>query len=122
MTSKVHISLLERLKSDLDGITLCQDKDSAHDSKAINRWAKEEGIDLLTLPGKSPDFSIIESLAQPVKNLFHAERTASQKAALNRFSRIWNRELSQNKINNMYTWYTKRLHEAERVDGQMTRY
>jgi hypothetical protein len=64
----------------------------------------------------------METLARPIKNLFYAERTASLKAALARFDRIWNEELSQKKINNIYTWYIKRLLEAERIDGQMTRY
>jgi hypothetical protein len=60
MTTKVYLELLKQLKPDLDGIIFYQDKDSVYSSKAVAKWAKEEGIDLLTLPGKSPDFSIME--------------------------------------------------------------
>jgi hypothetical protein len=76
----------------------------------------------MTLPGKSPDFSIMESLAHTIKRKFHAKRTASDKTALAYFTKIWEEEMDQNKIQEMYNWYTKRLHDAERVDGQMTRY
>jgi hypothetical protein len=122
MNSEVYIQILEELLPDLQGITLCQDKDSAYNSQAVTGWAKKHGLDLLTLPGKLSDFSIIESIAQPVKKLFHAKRTASESAALARFTKIWEEEMSQVKIQELYKWYTKRLHEAERVDGQMTRY
>ena len=83
---------------------------------------KANGLPFITLPGVSPDFSILESLAHPVKRAFHAVRSASDKAALARFNQVFMEELDQGSINGMYKWYTKRLHECQRADGQMTRY
>jgi transposase InsO family protein len=77
MKSDVYIQILSELLPDLQGIILYQDKDSAYNSKAITNWAKKNGLDLLILPGKSPDFSIIESIANPVKKLFHSRHIAS---------------------------------------------
>ena len=55
MSTKVYIEvILPQLLPDLDGITLYQDKDSAHDSKAVAAWAKKNGLKLLISPGCSP--------------------------------------------------------------------
>ncbi|CZR68709.1 uncharacterized protein PAC_18608 [Phialocephala subalpina] len=89
MTSKVYIDILDQLRGDLQGITLWQDKDSAHDSKATTDWAKKHGIKLLTSPGNSPDLSIIESMAHPIKKKFHSRRCASQSVALERFREVF---------------------------------
>jgi hypothetical protein len=125
MTTKVYIeTVLPALLEDLisRGLTLCQDADSAHISKATIAWAKRNSLPILTLPGKSPDFSIIESMAMPLKRAFHAVRSTLNKKALDRFNHIFTEEMDQNTVNGMYKWYTKRLHECRRADGQMTRY
>ena len=125
MTTKVYTErILPSIIDDLQeqGLTLCQDADSAHTSRATIAWAKAHGLPLLTLPGVSPDLSILESIAHPVKRAFHAIRTVSDKAALARFNQVFIEELDQKAIQGMYKWYTKRLHECQRADGQMTRY
>ena len=85
-------------------MTLCQDKDSAYDSKTVMAWAEEQGIDILTLLGKSPDFSIIESMAHSVKRSFYARYTALETAILVRFTKVWEEEMDQCKIQEMYNW------------------
>jgi hypothetical protein len=70
----------------------------------------------------SPDFSIPESMAQELKKKFHAQTCTTEKAALARFKRIFENEMSYDKIRGFYDWFTKRLHECERLEGQMTRY
>ena len=125
MTTNVYIKIV--LPAILDdfrsrGLTLYQDKDSAHNSKATLMWAKKQGLSILTGPGKSPDFSIAESQAQGLKRKFHSRRVPTEKAALARFSRIFTEELDQTKVQKQYEWYTKRFHECRRLDGQMTRY
>jgi hypothetical protein len=125
MTSKVYTeeilpSILQDLKD--QGLTLCQDPDSAHDSKETTAWAKKNSLDLITLPGLSPDFSILESMAHPLKQIFHSKRCASEQASVARFTTIFKKELDQKTIQNMYNWYTKRLHDCRRAGGQMTRY
>ena len=123
MSSEIYINeILPQLLPDLQGITLYQDKDSAHDSKAVTAWAKQNGLKLLTAPGKSPDFSIFESLARTLKRKFHHRRTTTENAARMRFNKIFDEEMDQKKIQKLYSWYTKRLHECKRVGGQMTRY
>lgn len=114
MTSKVYINdILPRIAPELiaKGLTLCQDADSAYNSRATLAWAKKQGLSLLTLPGKSPDFSILESMANPIKHLFFSRRTRSEKARLARFTRVFNEEVSQDMINGLYKGYTARFHE-----------
>jgi hypothetical protein len=125
MTTKVYTevilpAILEDLKE--RGLTLCQDADSAHDSKDTKAWAKRNGLDLITLPGVSQDFSILESMAHPLKRAFHSKRCASETAAFTRFTKIFEDEMDQKTIQHMYDYYTKRLHDCRRAGGQMTKY
>jgi len=115
--------LLPQLLDDFKdlGLTLGQDADSAHNSAATKAWAKKHGLPLITLPGLSPGFFIMESMAGELKK-FHARRCTTEKAALDRFTRIFNEEMDQGKIQEYYKWYTKRMHECRRANGQMTRY
>ena len=125
MTTKVYTEeVLPQLVDDLKsrGLTLCHDKDSSHDSRGTKAWIKKHDLSVITLPGVSPDFSIFESMASTLKRRFHYRRTTTEKAALARFTRIFQEELDEAKVESMYNWYTKRLHECERRDGQMTRY
>lgn len=55
-------------------------------------------MDLLTLPGVSPDFSIIETMAHLIKKDFYARRCTSEKTALARFTRLFEEEMDQSKI------------------------
>jgi hypothetical protein len=125
MTTKVYTEdILPALLKDFQdqGLTLCQDADSAHTSKTTIAWAKKHGLPLLTLPGVSPDLSILESLAHPLKKAFHSRRCVSEKAGLARFTQIFEEELDQKSIQHMYNYYTKRLHDCRRARGQMTKY
>jgi hypothetical protein len=125
MTTEVYTKVvLPSLQDKLldQGLTLCHNADSAHTSKATVKWAKDNGVSLITLPGVSPDFSILESMAHPIKRKFHAKRSTTEKAALARFRQLFEEEMDQCTIQNMYNWYTKRLHDCRRAGGQMTRY
>lgn len=105
MTTEVYLrDILPQLTDELKehGLTLCQDADSAHDSIATREWAKKHDFPLLTLPGVSPDFSVLESMAHPLKRLFHSKRCASEKAGVARFIKIFKEEMDQNTIQNMY--------------------
>ena len=77
MTTKVYTEvILPLLQDDLEkkGLTLCQDADSAHTSKATLKYARENGIGLITLLGVSLDLSIWETMARPLKRAFHKRR------------------------------------------------
>jgi hypothetical protein len=52
-------------------------------------------LTLITLPGVSPDFSIFESLAFPIKKKFDARRYATEKAGLAHIKQISDEELDQ---------------------------
>jgi hypothetical protein len=125
MTTSTYIQqVLPQLVDDFHrlGLTLCQDADSAHTSNATMKWARENDLPIITLPGVSPDFSIIETVAHPVKRKFHTKRVTTEMAGLARFYKLFNEEMDQNMIQNMYNSYTKRLHDCRRADGQMTKY
>jgi hypothetical protein len=124
MTTEVYIKhILSSIRDELldQGLTLCHDADSAHTSKATIDWAKDNRIPLITLPGVSPDFSILKAVAYPIKRKFHAQRRTTEKAALARFEQVFN-EIDQGEVQTLYNWYTKRLHDCRRAGGQMTRY
>lgn len=116
--------LLPQLLDDFKdlGLTLGQDVDSAHNSAATKAWAKKNGLPLITLPGLSLDFSIMESMAGELKKKFHARWCTTEKVALNQFTQIFDEEMDQEKIQEYYKWYTKRMHECRCANGQMTRY
>jgi hypothetical protein len=78
-------------------------------------------VRLLTLPGVSPDLSILETMAHPLKKAFHVKRCTTEKASLARFKQIFE-EMDQKTIQNLYNSYTKRLHDCRRAGGQMTKY
>jgi hypothetical protein len=106
MTTKVYTEvILPTLKDELleQGLTLCHDANSAHTSKATKRYCADIWISLITLPGVSPDFSILESMANPIKRKFHAERYATEKAAIARFLRLFDEEMDQKTIQEMYS-------------------
>lgn len=118
-TQQILPKLLNKFKE--EGIVLCQDTDSAHKSEAIIKWAKDNGLELITLPGCSPDFSIIESLAHTIKRKFHSIRCETEEA-MAQFKKIWEEEVDQKMIQHMYSCYTKRFHDCRRANGQMTQY
>ena len=122
MTGEVYIQILKELGSDLNGITLWQDKDLAHNSKVVKNYIKAQGLSIITSPGNSPDLSIIETMAYLIKKTFHLKHCTSEKTALARFKKVFREDTDQEKINKQFMWYTKRLHECIRLGGQMTKY
>lgn len=103
MTAEVYVKILKELGGDLDKITLWQDKDSAHDSKVVIDYVKARGLSIITSPGNSPNLSIIETMAHPVKKAFHSRRCASEKTALARFRKVFRKDTDQEKINEQFT-------------------
>jgi hypothetical protein len=125
MTTKFYTEvILPQLLEDFQdqGLILCQDADSAHTSKTTITWAEKRNLPLITLPSVSPDLSILESIAHPLTRKFHAQRCSTEKASMARFTRIFEKETDQGTIQHMYKYYTKRLHDCRRADGQMTKY
>jgi hypothetical protein len=124
MTTKCYIEqILPVLEPELKkrGITLCQDADSVHRAKATIEYCAEHNIPL-TLPGNSPDLSIWETQAQPLKRRFHARRSPTEEAAFKRFEQLFGKEMDQSKIQYLYNSYTAGLHKCKRAGGQMTHY
>ena len=125
MTTKVYTQeILLIIKNDLlsQGLTLWQDKDFAHDSYSTKAWFQKNNIFYIMSSGNSPDLSIFELYAHPLKKLFHTRRSRTKKEALVRFQRIFDKEFDQEIIQNMHKFYCKRLHDCKRRNGQMTKY
>jgi hypothetical protein len=125
MTSKVYTEvILSTIKDDLlsQGLTLIQDADSAHTCKATTAYIQKQGLSVITLPGVSPDLSILESMANPIKRKFYVRRCTTDGAALKRFTGVFNEELDEKTIQHCYDFYTKRLWDCKRAKGQMTSY
>jgi hypothetical protein len=64
----------------------------------------------------------MEIMAHLIKKTFYLRRYASKKTALARFKKGFGEDTDQEKINEQFTWYTKRLHECIRLSGQMIKY
>jgi transposase len=91
MTKEVYTRDILRNVLDLKdlSLTLCQDADSAHTSLLAQELVQENGLNLITLPRKSPDFSVLESMAAVLKRKFHARRATSESAGLRRFEQLF---------------------------------
>jgi hypothetical protein len=101
ITTKVYTEyILPAIKEDLQkqSLTFCQNADLAHVSNITIAWAKKHNLLLLIFPGKSPDLSILESEAHELKKKFRTIRSTIQKAGLARFTRIFEKEITQEKI------------------------
>lgn len=126
METDSYIKILEELKADPEwqqqGLTLVQDADSAHTSNRVKSWCKKNAFSILSLPGKSPDFSILETLASVYKRRFHARSSDSPEEGLARFEQIFHNEVDHEIIRRQYDGYTARFHECRRRDGQMTHF
>lgn len=125
MTTAVYINdILPQIVNDFQeqGLTLCQDANLAHQSKATLEWANNNNLPLITLPSVSPDFSIAKMMANLLKKAFHRQQVMTEKTALAHFKRIFEEEMDQSTIQNLYYSYTKRLHNCRRASGQMTKY
>lgn len=126
METDTYIKILEELNADLEwrqqGLTLVQDADSAHTAKKVKTWFKENNFPYITLPGKSPDFSILETMASVYKRRFHQRSCDTTAQGLARFERIFHYEVDQETIRHIYDGYTARFHECKRREGQMTHF
>ena len=122
ITRGVYIQILGELGGNLNGITLWQDKDSAHDLKVVKDYIKAQGLSIIISLGNSPNLLIMEIIAHPIKKTFYLRRCASKKTALARFKKGFGEDIDREKINKQFTWYTKRLPECIRLGGQITKY
>ncbi len=125
MTTKFYTQeILLAIKDDLldRGLTLWQDKDSAHNLEDTKAWFKKNRVPYITSPSNSPNLSIFESYAHPLKRLFHARRSRTKKQVEERFAQVFEHDFNQDLVQNMFKYYTKRLHDCERRGGQMMKY
>jgi hypothetical protein len=56
-------------------------------------------------------------MAYLIKRKFYIKRSTTEKAALARFRQLFEEEMDQCVIQNMYNWYTKRLYDYRRAGG-----
>ncbi|PVH68381.1 hypothetical protein DL98DRAFT_522798 [Cadophora sp. DSE1049] len=119
-TEQILPQILDDFRS--QGLILVHDSDSAHLSEETTRWVKSNNLKVLTLPGVSPDFSVFESFAAPLKKRFHAVRSASYEGALKRFHKVFMRDIPQESVQNLFNTYPRRLAACKEREGQMTKY
>ena len=81
----------------------------------------QQDLDHITAPARSSDMSVMETWMSSLRRRFYARRTASIKTGMKRFKKVFN-ELPQNKINQNVVSYRARLHELQRMSGNMTKY
>lgn len=125
MTAKVYCDqVLTILAPELkeQGLTLFHDADSAHKSAEVRAWCKKNYLDIIENAPESPDFSIYETMANPVKRRFHKKRSYTKAQAARRFEKVFNKEMSHKMIQGLYKTYTRRLKEARKMEGQITRF
>jgi hypothetical protein len=119
-TTQILPQILDDFRS--QGLVLVHDADSAHLATATKKWVKNNGLEVLALPGVSPDFSIFESIAAPLKKKFHAKRSATYDGAWRRFRRVFMEDIPQESIQNLFNTYPNRLEACRERGGQMTKY
>ncbi|KAF2180030.1 hypothetical protein K469DRAFT_693504 [Zopfia rhizophila CBS 207.26] len=91
------------------------------ENRVLN-WMDKHGMDHVEEPSSSPDFSVMETWVNVLRQKFCQRRIASGHAGVNRFSKIW-RELKPEKINKSIDSYPARLYECmERTEGRATKY
>jgi hypothetical protein len=61
-------------------------------------------------------------MAHRLKRKFHAKQCTTEKAVIARFKQLFEEEIDQGTIQNMYNFYTKRLHDYRRAEGQITKF
>ena len=74
-------------------LTLCYNADSAYISKKATKYCLDNKILVITLSRVSLDFSILESIAHPIKRRFYAKRCAIKKAIIARFLYLFEEEM-----------------------------
>jgi len=124
MSSKCYTEqILPALKDDLlrEGLILCQDGDGSHTTQLVKTYTQDHGLEVLNLPHRSPDLSIFETLANPLKKEFQKERHITNRAAMSSFVRIFE-ELDQRMIQGLYNNYYDRLEECLERLGEMTHF
>ena len=102
-------------------LILCQDGDGSHTSQLVKTYTQNYGLEVLNLPHKSPDLSIFETLANPLKKEFQKERHTTNRATMSSFVKIFE-ELDQEMIQGLYNNNYDRLEECLERLGEMTHF
>ena len=84
-------------------------------SAAFNQLEERNNFSCITIPGKSPDFSILESLAHVYKRRFHTRTSNTVEQGLDRFEEIFHNEVDQEAIRRQYDGYAARFQELKDV-------
>ncbi|KAF2028950.1 hypothetical protein EK21DRAFT_113332 [Setomelanomma holmii] len=127
MTSECYINtILPALKAYLLHVggdwILWQDRDSAHISRATLKWMDQNSLPYINSSPKSPDLSIMETWAGPLKRNSAKKRCWTEKQGVKRFYEVW-KKLDCNKINRTIDSYPKRLQDCkDKYYGLATKY
>lgn len=81
MDAYSYKDLLTQILSDIEGYILYKDKDSAHNAAATKAWKEEHGMAYVIAPGKSLDFSCLETEARPIRRMYNTRRILNQARA-----------------------------------------
>lgn len=82
MDANTYKDILAQVRPDLKDHILYEDRDSAHIAKTIEAYKKEHGIKYVVSPGKSADFSCLETEAGVIRRKYHTKRILKEERAI----------------------------------------
>jgi DDE superfamily endonuclease len=126
MTTAVYKRILDEIAPELKerNLILFEDCDSAHTSKGSIIHKKKLGLEYLINAPKSPDLSVIESLAARIEDKLYRRRTTTTESTEKRLFKIFfdDEIIKQEWIDEWAELYHIRLYECVKYGGRDTRY
>lgn len=127
-----HTEYIEQLKSHLlpygpqlggENWTFQQDGATIHTAKAVKKWFKDNNINVLDWPSKSPDMNIVENVwASLTKKVYEGGRQFETVHELQETLELEWEKFCQVEIQNLYNSMPKRIFELIKSKGDKTSY
>ena len=99
-----------------------QDGAPAHTAKIVQKWFKDNKIDVLDWPGNSPDLNPIENLWELLKRKLAKKSPKNLQDVRYWLIRIWCTEISNELCQNLAKSMPKRIRDVLHKKGQQTKY
>lgn len=79
-------------------------------------------LSYIILSARSPDLSIAKKLARPIKHCFHTKRSEMLTDVRQRFTHIFEIELSEKVFQAVFENYAAKFYDVKRTNEQITKH